>query len=81
MRFALKIPLSSYTICQLTRNSHLNTWDNYIQEMLKSSKQLTGKANYLEFENKKLIEALKAEKKKRNKSKRLNLLSEKDNSL
>lgn len=38
-------------------------------------------AYYLDFKNKELIEALKAEKKKRNKSKRLNLLGKEDDSL
>lgn len=38
MRFAFKIPLSSYTICQLARKSHLNIWDNYIQAMLRGNK-------------------------------------------
>lgn len=46
--------------------------------MLKSNKQLIFKTNCLKFENKGLIEALKAKKKKKNRGKRLNLLSEKD---
>lgn len=37
--------------------------------MLKKSKQLAAMAYYLEFENKKLITALKIEKKKQNKGK------------
>lgn len=47
--------------------------------MLKRSKQLAVKVKYLEFENKRLLEALKTEKKKQNRGKRLNLLGEKDN--
>lgn len=39
---------------------------------------MVAKANCLEFENKKLIEALKAERKKRNRGKKLNLLGEDD---
>ena len=38
-------------------------------------------AHYLEFENKGLMEALKAETKKRNRNKRLNLRSEEDDGL
>ena len=37
-------------------------------------------AHYLKFENKRLIKALKAEKKKRNRDKNLNLLNEKNDS-
>lgn len=48
--------------------------------MLRDSKKLAVKANYLEFENIRLIKALKTEKKKRNRGKKLNLLSEEDNS-
>lgn len=39
------------------------------------------KAQYLEFENKKLMETLEAKKKKRNRNKKLNLISEEDNNL
>ncbi len=46
--------------------------------MLRGSEQLAASVNYLEFENKGLIEKLKAEKKKKNKGKRLNLLGEED---
>lgn len=49
--------------------------------MLWESKKLATKVDILDFENKKLIEALKIEKYKRNKGKKLNLLSEKDNNL
>ena len=37
-------------------------------------------AYYFEFKNKKLIKALKTEKKKRNRGKKLNLLGKKDDS-
>lgn len=63
MRFAFQISLSSYVIQQLARKSHLNTWNNYIQTMLKGSKQLAVIAYYLVFENKRLMEALKVVKK------------------
>ena len=63
MRFALKIPLSSYAICQLARESYLNVRDNYIQAMLRRSKQLAAMVQCLEFENKGLIEAQKLRKK------------------
>lgn len=56
----------------------MNIQNNYIQAILKNSKQLAAKAHYLKFENKELIEVLKAKKKKRNKGKKLNLLGEKD---
>lgn len=42
---------------------------------------MVAKANCLEFENKKPIEALKAERKKRNRGKKLNLLGEEDDGL
>lgn len=48
----------------MAKKSHLNVWDNYIQVMLQDNEQLAAKADYLEFKNKKLMEALKAEKKK-----------------
>ena len=80
MRFALKTPLSSHAIRQLAREGHLNVWSNYIQAMLKRSEQLAAKAHCLEFENKGLMKALKAKKKKQNRSKRLNLLGEEDDS-
>ena len=47
--------------------------------MLRGSEKLTAKVDVLEFENKGLIEALKVEKQKRNRGKRLNLLGEEDN--
>lgn len=81
VRFALKKPLSSYAIHQSAREGHLNTWDNYIQAILWDSEQLVVKVDYLEFENKGLMKALKAERKKRNRGKRLNLHSEKDDGL
>lgn len=80
VRFAFKILLSSHTIPQLVRKNHLNIQDNYIQAILRGSEQLAIKANCLEFENKGLMEALKAEKKKRNGGKRLNLLGKEDDS-
>ena len=78
VRFALKTPLSSHAMRQLAREGHLNVRDNYIQAMLRGSEQLATMAHCLEFENKGLMEALKAEKKKRNRGKRLNLLGEED---
>lgn len=59
----------------------MNIQDNYIKAILKESKQLAAIAHYLEFENKTLIKALKAKKKKWNRGKKLNLLSEEDDSL
>lgn len=47
--------------------------------MLKDSKKLVTKVDILKFENKRLIEALKIEKQKKKRNKRLNLLGEKDN--
>lgn len=41
---------------------------------------MVAKDDYLKFENKELIEVLKAETKKKNKNKRLNWYSEEDNS-
>lgn len=49
--------------------------------MLRGSEQFAAKVEYLEFENNGLLEALKTEKKKRNRGKRLNLLGEEDNDL
>lgn len=49
--------------------------------MLRVSKQLVFKADYLKFENKGLMEALKAKKKNKNKGKKLNLLDEEDDNL
>lgn len=72
IRFVLKISLSYYIIYLLTRKIHLNIWDNYIQAILKGIKQLVAKADYLEFENKELIKALKAKKRKKNRDKKLN---------
>lgn len=48
--------------------------------MFQRSEELVAKVDILEFENKKLIEALKIEKQKKNKSKKLNILGKKDNS-
>lgn len=48
--------------------------------MLWGSEKLAAKVDVLEFENKRLIEALKVEKQKKNRGKRLNLLGEEDNS-
>lgn len=81
MRFMLKIPLFSHVTCQLARKSYSNIRDNYIQAMLRGSKQLVAKTNYLKLKNKGLIEALKTERKKRNKDKKPNLLSKKDDGL
>lgn len=81
MRFILNIPLSSYVICQLVEKSYSNTWDNYIQAMLRGSKQLVTKVHYLKLKNKGLMKALKTERKKSNKGKRPNLLSKKDDGL
>lgn len=53
--------------------------DTYIQAMLRGSEKLAAKVDVLEFEIKGLIGALKVEKQKRNRGKRLNLLSKKDN--
>lgn len=80
VRFAPKTLLSYYTIWQLARQEKLNAKDTYIQAMLQSSKKLTARIDVLEFDNKKLIEALKVEKQKRNRGKRLNLLDEEKNS-
>lgn len=49
--------------------------------MLWGSEKLAIKVDILKFENKRLIEALKIEKQKRNKGKSLNLLGEEDNGL
>ncbi len=49
--------------------------------MLRARDELTAKAYCLEFENTRLIEALKAERKKRNKGKKLNFLGERDDGL
>lgn len=48
--------------------------------MLKDSKKLAVNINVLEFENKRFIKTLKVKKKKKNRSKQLNLLDEKYNS-
>ncbi len=76
MRFAIKTPLSCHAMRQLARQGQLNAKDTYIHAMLRDSEQLAAKVDILEFENKKLIKALKVEKQKRNKGKRLNLLGE-----
>ena len=66
---------------QLAREGHLNVRDNYIQAILRGSKQLVAMTHCLEFENKGLMEALKAEKKKPNRGKKLNLLGTEDDGL
>lgn len=80
MNFAFTITLSSHTIRQLAREGHLNVQNNYIQAMLQDSEQLIAEVNYLKFKNKRLMEALKVKRKKRNRGKRLNLLDKEDNS-
>lgn len=47
--------------------------------MLQASEKLAAKMDILEFENKRLIGALKIEKQKRNRGKKLNLLGQKNN--
>ncbi len=79
IRFAPKTPLSCHAIWQLARQGDLDAKDTYIQAMLQGSEKLAAKVDVLEFENKGLIEALKVEKQKRNRGKRLNLLGEEDN--
>lgn len=66
-------------MCQLARKDHLNIQNNYIQAILRGNKQLAAIVHCLKFENKRLIEALKAEKKKRNRNKKPNLLDKEDN--
>ncbi len=63
---------------QLAREGHRNSRDTYIQVLFRGSEQLAAQVNCLQFENKGLLEALKAEKKKRARGKRLNLLREED---
>lgn len=74
-----KTPILSYVILQLARQKELDTKDIYIQAMFQKSEKLIIKIDILQFENKELIRALKIEKQKRNKDKKLNLLSEKNN--
>ena len=81
VRFVLKTPLSNYAIRQLAREGHLNIQDNYIQAILRESEQLAAMAHCLEFKNKGLMEALKTKKKKRNRSKKLNLIDKEDDGL
>lgn len=64
---------------QLARNGHLNPRDAYIQTLLRGSEQFAAQVSYLHFEYKRLLEALKVEKKKRARGKRLNFLGEEDN--
>lgn len=64
IRLFFKILLFSHAICQVIKEGHLNAQHNNIQAMLRASEQLAVKANYFEVENKRLIKALKAEKKK-----------------
>lgn len=79
VRFAVNTPLSCHAMRQLARQGQLNAKDTYIQAMLRGSEKLAAKVDILEFENKGLIEALKVERQKRNRGKRLNLLGEEDN--
>lgn len=65
IRFTLKITLSNHAIYQLAKEGYFNLQNNYIQAILRDSKQLLAIANYLEFENKKLMETLKTKKKKK----------------
>lgn len=81
IKFIPKILLLNYTIYQFVKKSHLDIKDSYIQVILKVNKQFIAKAKYLEFKNKRLWKALKTEKKKQNKSKKPNLLDEKNNGL
>lgn len=79
VRFAIDTPLSSHAMRQLARHGHLNPRDTYIQALLRGSEQLAAQVSCLQFENKGLLEALKVEKKKRARGKRLNLVGEEDN--
>ncbi len=78
VRFTLNTLLSSHAIRQLAREGHLNPRDTYIQALLQGSEQLAAQVNCLQFENRGLLEALKAKKKKLVRGKRLNLLGEED---
>ncbi|MCJ1346618.1 hypothetical protein MMC31_004836 [Peltigera leucophlebia] len=71
--------MSSHAMRQLARQGQLDAKDTYIQAMLRGSEKLAAKVDILEFENKGLIGALKIEKQKRNRGKKLNLLGEEDN--
>lgn len=79
IRFASKILLSCYAMQQLVRQGELDVKDIYILVILQGSEKLAVKVDVLEFENKKLIKALKVEKQKKNRGKQLNLLNEEDN--
>lgn len=61
IRFVLKVPLSNHAIHQFVRKSDLNVRYNYIQAILRDSEQLAAKTSCLGFDNKGLIETLKAE--------------------
>lgn len=65
VRFTIKTLLSSHAMHQLAREDHLNIQDNYIQAILRGNKQLVAKTNCLKFRNKRLIKALKAEKRRK----------------
>ena len=79
MRFVVKTLLSYHAMRQLTWQRQLNAKDTYIHAIFWDSEQLAAKVDILEFENKGFIEALKVEKKKRNRVKQLNLLGEENN--
>lgn len=76
VRFALKIYLSNYFICQFAQKDPLDAKDGYIQAMLMRSEKLAAKMNFLEFQDKNLLETIKAEKKKENSNKNLNFLDD-----
>lgn len=81
MRFIFKTLLFIQAIYYLTIKDHLTKQDNDIQSILEVSKQLVANTHYLKFGNKQLIKSLKAKKKKKNWTKRLHLLYEKDEDL
>ena len=62
IQFATKITLSCHVIRQLARQGELDAKNTYIQAMLRVSEKLAAKVDILEFEDKKLIEALKVKK-------------------
>lgn len=71
MRFISKILMSSYVMRQLAKQEQLDDKNTYIQAMLQKSEKLAAKVDILKFENKRFIEALKIEKQKRNKGKKV----------
>lgn len=81
MRFIFKTSISSLAIEKLARQKQLDAKNTYIQAMFQKSEKLVTEIDILEFENKGFIEALKIEKQKKSKGKRLNLLDEKNNNL